>query len=459
MTPRDWIRWLNGLPRSVRWFVLIIPARPVVDNFYFLKDISPFLSPLYVLGVAVPAVIVMLLVLGVLPRTRGSALDAPVAVWGALLALNAVALLTLDVSVGSAEIAIKLVTPALLYLFARHLVRSERDLVGVVTAFLYGTVVPFGMLLYERLFGAVGKGVIETRQFERYEGLYADVMSYAIYVVMGLTIAAFFYLRWPTARRGALLGGVFALSVVGLLSMHHAASWVVAGVICALYVAHIAGSRQFPALILVAALGLGTYAVTGDAIDERLVAMFEKDLSVLEGEADTDRAFHGRASRWKYLWGYWEDLSVLEQAGGVALGEQSQNMLGYMLLSGSHSDYFRALFSTGALGLLAFLGIWAAAAARALGKDPSGRFLVLATTALMMLYSVSTTPSLYLSLTYVVMPILAFAALPRAGRGPEEGLRRGPAPPRRAVLPSSRSAARVRRRSAASLRRQTAPLR
>jgi len=42
------------MPWHLRWFVLLILFRPVLDNLYFLKNISPLLSPLYWVGILTP---------------------------------------------------------------------------------------------------------------------------------------------------------------------------------------------------------------------------------------------------------------------------------------------------------------------------------------------------------------------------------------------------------------------
>ncbi|HEX5003120.1 MAG TPA: hypothetical protein VFW78_11545, partial [Bacteroidia bacterium] len=54
MSFRQWRRWYSGLHSSVKWFIVLVILRPVIDNFYYLKTVSPFLSPLYLVGVLTP---------------------------------------------------------------------------------------------------------------------------------------------------------------------------------------------------------------------------------------------------------------------------------------------------------------------------------------------------------------------------------------------------------------------
>src|SRR5437016_327172 len=54
MSFSEWKYWFRSLPWSLRWFPLLILIRPLVDNFYYLKNVSPVLSPLYIVGVLTP---------------------------------------------------------------------------------------------------------------------------------------------------------------------------------------------------------------------------------------------------------------------------------------------------------------------------------------------------------------------------------------------------------------------
>ena len=75
--------------------------------------------------------------------------------WGALIGFNVVAVLTVGLSFQAIEVAVKLFSPFLIFLLARRLIRSKRDLIGVLTTFLYSTAFPFGMLFYEKLVGPI----------------------------------------------------------------------------------------------------------------------------------------------------------------------------------------------------------------------------------------------------------------------------------------------------------------
>ena len=54
MTFKDWKYWISALPWHLKWFAVLVLIRPIIDNFYYLKNISPLLSPLYLVGILTP---------------------------------------------------------------------------------------------------------------------------------------------------------------------------------------------------------------------------------------------------------------------------------------------------------------------------------------------------------------------------------------------------------------------
>ena len=119
------------------------------------------------------------------------------------------------------------------------------------------------MLFYEKIFGPLGRSPVLTRGFYRSSGLYADVMSYAIYFVGAFLIAGFLFLleegESTLTRRTLRLVVVSSLSLVGLLHIHHTASYVVAFAVVGLLVYHVLGHKgaRVGAVIVLTCLGAG----------------------------------------------------------------------------------------------------------------------------------------------------------------------------------------------------------
>lgn len=410
---RTWRAWARSLPWALRWFVYLTLCRPVLDTLYFLKDISPFLSPLNIIGVLTPVLVVFSLLTVTFPR-RMTAVDGLIGLWAGLLFFNALAVLSIEVTAETLTIASKLVMVVFLYAFLRLFVQSREALHGLLTTFLYATIAPFGMLLYELLLEPLDV-VLMTRGFTRHDGLYADVVGYAVYILGGFFVAAYFLVEavsTPRFRRQAVLFAVVAgLTVVGLLSMHHTASWGVFGALVGLLVVHNVSPRKLPLLAALAVVGGVVVYFAGGAINERLAYLFYTDLAVLEGERGIESAFHGRMSRWMRYMSQWvADVPWVAKLFGVSTASRTPEVA--MLLAGIHNDYLRILFATGIVGLLVYLAGFALVFLKSWGRPAHERFLVQGATAVFLLYGLSTVPTLYVPLITLVFTGIAYQALP-----------------------------------------------
>lgn len=405
---------MDSLPWSRRWFVWLVLVRPLIDMSYFMKDVSPLLSPLYIVAILTPLAVVASVWSRSFPKRMRSVPDALMAGWALLVVFNALAGLAFGVTIQSIEMLLRLTLPIFLYYYLRGFVQSKHDLIGLLSTFLFSTVVVFGQLLYEQLVSPI-RNVVETRGFERVEGLFADVNSYAFYMAGALLVSAFFFLddegRVSLRRRALKFTAVAILSLVALINMHHAASWAVFAAVIVLLVLHSAGRGRASALLVLTALAVPGYLVLGDEIAERVNSMYERELAVLEGERELQFAFHGRMSRWQRHIDEWDQMPLVAKAFGIALHtEPTPGKVG----GGIHNDYLRALFATGWVGLLLYLGFYVVTLLRTFGQPASDRFLVRGVTAIVLLYSVTASPMMSVPLLYFGMTVLAYGALPRA---------------------------------------------
>ena len=414
MTFRAWKQWVRSLPWSLRWFVFLILLRPIMDPLYFLKDISPFLSPLYIVGVLTPILILASFLAKSFPRKQGETLlDLLFGLWGGVLFYNALAAVLAEFSLITLEIVFKLTLPVFLYFFLRHFIRSKKDLLGLLTTVLYSAIFPFGMLLFERVVSPL-KALILTRGFGRYEGLYADVVSYAIFIMGALIVVSYFFLDERSSlsfrKRTVILISVVLLSLLGCISMHHGASWGVFMVLCVLLAYHSDRRHYASALVVLVLVGSLFYFFAGDTVGERLGRMFQKDLAVLEGRMDARYALHGRVGRWQLRLSEWDDLSVLTKLFGVTIDSTPQ---GATVLSGIHNDYLRVLFASGLIGLFFYMIFYIGLFLKSFSRPAGEKFLIRGAMAIILLYSITTTPTLYASLLYLSLSIFAYAALPQ----------------------------------------------
>lgn len=394
MSYRKWKQWVQSLPWSLRWFVFLVLFRPLLDIFYYLKDISPFLSPLYIVGVMTPVLIAGSFLSKSFPRKENSSLDWVFGVWGVLLFFNVLAALTWQFSLYSLEIAFKLLLPIVLYFFLRHLIRSKRDLMGILTTFLYSSLIPFGMLLYEKFFTSIRADI--SRGMMRSSGAYADVISYAIYWMGALLVASYIFLGQDTRmfllKRARLLIVVCALCLLGLLTIHHLTTWGVFFMLIGLLIFYSTRSKHIPAMLLMLLIGIVGFYFIGDTVNEKISVLIEVDMRVLEGDLDSGRALHGRFDRWRRYIEQWEEMPVTSKLFGVSLTPSAWRH-GTSVLGGVHNDYLRILFASGLLGLSTILLFYVILFFKSWSLAPSEKFLVQGAIALMLLYSITKLPS------------------------------------------------------------------
>ncbi|MEP7168432.1 MAG: hypothetical protein ABI855_03610, partial [Bacteroidota bacterium] len=284
MTFKEWKEWYKSLPKSVRWFVWLILIRPLVDNFYYLKEVSPFLSPLYIVGVLTPIVIFY-----TIKKMRSPVLtdlDTNYRIWGGFIVGGIIIMafsgaLTLQFWI----ISIKISAPIYLFIFLRYFIRSRKDVDGVLQTFLYSSVVVVFIFLFEIFVHPLN--LVHTRGVERYQGSYADVFDYAIYVSFCTLINYYFLLQSDsslprsTRIRNVIINIVIATAM--LIKMSHVASDVVFLCLNVLYFLIAFKKNAVGALIFASALVLIVYSFGQDTIDEKLMPLVQTDVNVMSG--------------------------------------------------------------------------------------------------------------------------------------------------------------------------------
>ncbi len=435
---RAWRSWVLSLPWSLRWFIYLMLLRPLVDNLYGLKEVSPFLSPLYLIGVLTPVAIVASFLSARFPSCKAVGLDYAFGVWGALLLLNVVAVASTEISLVTAEIMIKLITPVLIYFFVRHLVRSKTDLIGVLTTFLYSCIFPFAVLLFENVFSPIaataGRG-----DLERLRGGYADVVAYAAFITGALLVSAYLFSdksSWKSPTKKLIFFvTVVGVCLIGLLSIHHAASWAVVAMLVVLMTFFSATGKKIRSVLVILFLGGCVAYVAGDVISDRVTTLYGVDMEVIEGTKGDERALHGRVGRWKRMIGEWEEMSLPARMFGISLDPDAPRS---MLLVGPHNDYLRVLFATGIVGLLAYLTAYVLLLFRSLTLSRNDQFLLFGAMCVILMYSLTITPTVYVRMMYLYFPIIAYAALPKKATPRPQAAPRGVNPGRSSTRFKSR---------------------
>jgi hypothetical protein len=412
LTYREWKSWLSELPWMHKWFILLILLRPLIDAFYFLKEVSPFLSPLYLVGVITP--VLASYTIFKLPRPNYSRLDTYFGIYTFLLSISCIALLVSDsISLDALDNILKITLPSFLYFFCRTFLRTKSDLHGILQTFLYSSVIVLLIFAYELLFNPISIQI--SRGMERFQGTFADTMNYSIYMTGSLIISGYqMFLQHDKIsyrKRVMLLLFILTVSVLLLFKIHHTASYfVVSAVLMLLLVHKLRTNIAFGLSAMVMAGGI-IYFLGGDAFQQKVLPLIETDIMVYQGEKDDEALFHGRVGRWKKFYDYFSEQGPVVQIMGLPLNMESPfNYIG----KGSHNDFVRHNMLIGYAGLFVYLIIIGNLISRVLKYRTGQQFLGLATIGSLLLFSVTTTPLLYPTFMYLVIPVLAMLAIPPA---------------------------------------------
>jgi O-antigen ligase len=418
MTFAEWKAYWKKIDWTRKWFAVFILLRPIVDNFYKIKEYSSFLSPIYIMGVLTPLLAVSAM-LSMKNKNSGSPADELFRFWGILILINCLVILASFYSLDTMGNCIKYLTPPVVFFYLRKAVRNKEDLHFILTTFLYSCIFPFSMMFFEVLvhpitpeYASAGRG-----GGVRIRGEYADSMNYATFLVGSFLCMGYFFLEniYNKERRKRSKNAVMKLSIwflvclVAAISLRHVSTWAVFLTLITLLLFF--NSQNLKGIVFglfIAAIILPFFART--IYETQIYPLIAKEFNVINGDQDVQYAFNGRVSRWERYFEVWGRMPELSHYLGVSFSgfRQAPVMVG----GGMHNDYIRNLFLTGIVGVvLYFLFFLFVLYRRKFMKIPE-QFLVMGSVAIVLLYSVSTLPTIYPGLFCLVYPIYAFALLP-----------------------------------------------
>ena len=433
MNLKEWLAWYKSLPGSKRWFIILILARPITDNFYELKEVSVLTSPLYIIGFLTPVLIFFSLTSKTLKPSVRSAVDIPFWIWGVFVILNCIWMYSINLSVVALGDAIKYLIPLFLFAYCRRFVESKTDLLGICTTFLIASAFPFVMLMYEYLFNPIAIEYMKGRGFGyRLRGGYGDVMNYAIYCIGSLMIIFYYFIsknnsvayfrdkahlivrnKWfylksinPIWIVGAIIYGLLVMNAI-----KHVATW--GNFIMVVLMLMFFNLRNFKGVFFV--LAFATIFIpffAEDIYHGMLQPLVEKEINVVEGEKDIETLGNGRMTRWEKYFEVWEQMPVLNQMVGVSFSGFKDSFV--MMGLGMHSDYIRNLFLSGIIGVTFYVLFLIVMVIRGFNmRNLADKFLVLCSVFTIILYSLTTMPTLYAPYLYLLYCVYAYALLPK----------------------------------------------
>ncbi len=419
MTYQEWKAYWKKMEWNRKWFAIFILLRPLADNFYFLKEVSPLISPLYILGVLTPLLIFATIRSKGFPKNTSSVTDGFMRIWGLVVFVNCVFFIMFAFSIENLGSIIKYATPPLLFFYARKFVQSKEDIVFLLTTFLYSCMFPFAILGFETFVHPIRPELVSEGRGGGYRvhGTYSDCMNYAVYFVGAFLVYCYFFLDKVYAAKALKIKpptlkmiGIFIVCLGGIAAIRHVSSWAVfISIICWLFLFN---SRKLKGLLVAVFFGLVIAPFFAKSIyHKQIEPLLQKEISVVNGDAEIETSFNGRFSRWEKYFEIWDQMPVYAHFFGVSFSDFEEVPI--MIGGGMHSDYVRVLFLSGMFGLLIYLVFLFSVLTKRKNFRPPERFLIIASATCILLYSVSVLPLNYIGFMQLILPIFAFALLPK----------------------------------------------
>jgi 4-amino-4-deoxy-L-arabinose transferase-like glycosyltransferase len=144
--------------------------------------------------------------------------------------------------------------------------------------------------------------------------------------------------------------------------------------------------------------------------EEKIDPLVEREVEVVEGKRDNSQFFHGRMSRWQYAWDEFNDSNTLAWLFGYSFSLKDPR---FHVSIGIHNDYLRIFYLSGIIGSILYTSFLYLLWQKRKFASKNERYLLTGSLLIILLYSFSTTPTMYANLLYIALTIFAYFARPK----------------------------------------------
>lgn len=391
---KKWRVWFGKQPFSFKWFLWLVLLRPIIDVFWFVKETSSF-SPLQIAGLLTFFFSFVYAVR--LPNQKKNQFPTAFLVFAILLVVNLLLITIESGSIAGYIRFLRFLSPIFLFVYLVKVIRTKSRFEGLLFTFLVSSIFPLAMLYYESIFDPISQVEISDKRGGgfRLTGLYADLFNYMSYLIGDLLILSYFFVKsLKNAKKSTVklwhIGAVLSLALVGISGLKHQASWVVMFFIIASVVLFNFKNQRVKRYIFT--IGFPLMLLAPVVVFPKLEKLFAKELNAYSGEASSKKIMNGRLVRWEYFFEKWTESSTVSKILGVSFSNLPVANKKTMSSGGMHSDYVRFLFTTGIIGLVAFLLFYFRVFLGKANFEPPEKFFIATSLGIMCLYSVSSNP-------------------------------------------------------------------
>lgn len=396
-------------------WLLAFAVKPIVDAAWS-EQIFGF-SPLELMGAAVPAILIVRMLLVPGDRPRNPPLAGIWLAYGVTIVIGAALYALGNDYIAAASFLFRTLNGIVAFFSLQAVVHDRERLRLLVLALLVSGVFPLATGVYEAVTGDYWRLRLGSGGQIRIAGMYHNSINLKYAAYMTLTAIAIYwsyFSRRRTLSKVLLALYAFAAGIV-LFKIYSKAAFLAVGVGVLAWI--FMGRRiGWPTVIVVAILAVN--AVTENTVVFEVQRSFNKEFMALEGEVNEDTAFGGRLGWWRRQFGDFQEQDI---SGVLFGGFDTQS--GRSAKGGGHNDYIRALMQTGVVGLAAYLLLLVSSGVALYRLYRRRRtpfnLIVLVVFASWMIETLGLTPSLYPSFQWFVWGLVGLALAGVRGLDPE----------------------------------------
>lgn len=392
----------SGAFKFLLWIIII---KPIFNTLVGLDFLGISVSILQLFGL----VIVLTLIWG-LTTSHSSPIKDNSAITYTLFfiiyAFNLIMVVVFNPDLNTFRDFVKILTIPLIFYFYYRTINNELDIELIFYAFLL-SIIPLALVfIYDSV---VVSSYQETRGINRIDTSFGDITTFGLHINSVFVIALYRMFNRKTNKK--VLIQVILISFFGLfvlINIAHGSSFGVFMATTVIFIFFFFRKNFFLLVLISTVLIVPSYLIFSEWFNTFFTNFYGNEIEALNAgqSLNEGRFFHGRMSRWQRHFELFEDQNFFDQLfGGISLTHP------YMIGNGPHNDFLRIVLTCGYAGLGLYLLFILQLFFKSISiNSVSIRFLGLATLANLIIYSITTTPSVYVDYNLFVMASFAILA-------------------------------------------------
>jgi hypothetical protein len=399
---------LSLKPFSFKLLIALITIKPLINSFW--NNYIPLLNITFLQLSSILALIIMFF--GLFKRSLEPIPSLASLIFGLFCIsyfLNLFAVLIFNFDFNVIKLLAKVSIFPLSFYYCKNIINNELDFYIILNAFIKSIIPAMIIGIYDVY---IVNSYSITRNLVRYDSSFGDIANIGLHINMVLLIMNYYFLN---DKKNVILGidkshlVFFIFSLIMLTKISHGTSFAIFFAINGLFLLFKFSKNFFFTLLSSVIPLILVFIIFNDWISTFYQSFLSKEInSILSGEFftisdknDIKYLFHGRLGRWLiYLEEFSNLPNIIQYFGGYAVTKP------WIFEHALHNDFLRLIFSLGYVGFFLYiLFIVYILIFSFKVKDISGKYLILASIFLLLLYSITLTPTTYMDLSFMISTI------------------------------------------------------